>query len=59
MAILLAVTGTIFDLRLADAIASLLRVPTFALQSNLLTFWIITSMIPVLLFPLLPYSIAG
>ena len=53
LAVLFTLIGSLVDVRVGDAIAAL-RVHGLALRDDLLTFWIVSSMIPLLLFPLLP-----
>ena len=54
IAVLFAVAGSLLDLRCGDLLASLLHLRTLEVRQSLLTFWVIPSLLPVLLFPLLP-----
>lgn len=54
LAIVFTVVGSFLDIRFADIVASHFGMPSSVVHGNLLTFWIIPSTVPVLLFPFLP-----
>ena len=55
IACVFAIIGSLLDLQFGGFAASLLHTHHLHLRQNLLTFWIIPSLFPLLLFPMLPF----
>ncbi len=54
MALLFAGAGSLFDLRVGEWLAPVLRLRPVEMRQDLLLFWVLPSLLPLLLFPLLP-----
>ena len=54
IALLFAGAGSLFDLRVGEMLASLLRLRPVEMRQDLLLFWVLPSLLPLMLFPLLP-----
>ena len=54
IAVLFAGAGSVFDLRMGESLESVLHLGHVAVRQNLLTFWVLPSLLPLMLFPLLP-----
>ena len=54
LAVLFAAAGSVLDLQIGKALVPLLPLRHVDLRQDLLLFWVIPSLLPLLLFPLLP-----
>ena len=54
LALTLTIAGSFFDLKFSGLLASVLNLHSAQLRHGLLTFWIISSLCLLLLFPMLP-----